>query len=198
MSVVMVSADGVAQAVRGSEGIGTRSAECLKAAEPIVVCFAVKIEAAGGPIPGRQLFDNNASPPDASGLRGQNSRTAEKFRDGTGIVGATPAPGRALVPPGTKGDLISLSRYGGPVAVQSEVAPMPRKPTARKTRKSGQTRKTARRKTGRRWSARVTRTSDALTLDRGVFTQRDPKRIARSLKRSAERSRRRKADPYRS
>ncbi len=75
---------------------------------------------------------------------------------------------------------------------------MPRKPTARKTRKSGQTRKTARRKTGRRWSARVTRTSDALTLDRGVFTQRDPKRIARSLKRSAERSRRRKADPYRS
>jgi uncharacterized protein DUF3175 len=51
---------------------------------------------------------------------------------------------------------------------------------------------------GRRWSRRVTEHSDALTLERGVFTARDPKRIAASLKRSAERSRRRKADPYRS
>jgi hypothetical protein len=53
-------------------------------------------------------------------------------------------------------------------------------------------------KSTRRWSARVTRTSDALDLDRGVFTWKDPKRIAGSLKRAAERSRRRKADPYRS
>jgi hypothetical protein len=37
-----------------------------------------------------------------------------------------------------------------------------------------------------------------LDLDKGVFTARDPKRIAASLKRSAERSRRRKSDPYRS
>ena len=44
----------------------------------------------------------------------------------------------------------------------------------------------------------MTEHSDALTLDKGVFTLRDPKRIAASLKRSAERSRRRKADPYRS
>jgi Protein of unknown function (DUF3175) len=44
----------------------------------------------------------------------------------------------------------------------------------------------------------VTEHSDALTLDQGVFTLRDPKRIAASLKRSAERSRRRKADPFRS
>jgi hypothetical protein len=50
----------------------------------------------------------------------------------------------------------------------------------------------------RRWSAGVTERSDALTLDKGVFTARDPKRIAASLKRSAERSRRRKADPFRS
>lgn len=57
-------------------------------------------------------------------------------------------------------------------------------------------RKTAQRTKGRRWSGRVTRTSNALDLDRGVFTLRDPKRIARSLKRSAERSKRRKADPY--
>ena len=50
----------------------------------------------------------------------------------------------------------------------------------------------------KRWSARVTRESNALDLDRGVFTWKDPKRIARSLKRSAERSGRRKSDPYRS
>jgi hypothetical protein len=37
-----------------------------------------------------------------------------------------------------------------------------------------------------------------LDLERGVFTKGDPKRIARSLKRSAERSNRRKADPFRS
>jgi hypothetical protein len=53
-------------------------------------------------------------------------------------------------------------------------------------------------RTGRRWSRHVTEHSDALTLDRGVFTSRDPKRIAASLKRSAERSRRRKANPFRS
>ena len=44
----------------------------------------------------------------------------------------------------------------------------------------------------------MTESSDALTLKKGVFTARDPKRIAASLKRSAQRSRRRKADPYRS
>ena len=51
---------------------------------------------------------------------------------------------------------------------------------------------------GRRWSARVTRESDALDLQKGVFSQRSPKAIASSLKRSAERSNRRKADAYRS
>ena len=49
-----------------------------------------------------------------------------------------------------------------------------------------------------RWSQRVTKESNALDLDQGVFTWSDPKRIARSLKRSAEHSKRRKADPYRS
>jgi hypothetical protein len=53
-------------------------------------------------------------------------------------------------------------------------------------------------KTARRWSQRVTRESDALDLSKGVFTWKDPKRIAASLKRSAERSRRRKSDPFRS
>ena len=56
----------------------------------------------------------------------------------------------------------------------------------------------ATRSSGRRWSRRVTTTSNALDLDRGVFTWKDPRRIARSLKRSAERSHRRKSDPYRS
>ena len=51
---------------------------------------------------------------------------------------------------------------------------------------------------GRRWSARVTRDSDALDLRRRVFTWRDPKRIARSLKRSAEHSQRRKGRPFQS
>lgn len=48
------------------------------------------------------------------------------------------------------------------------------------------------------WSNRVTRESNALDLDRGVFTWDDPKTIARSLKRSAELSSRRKSDPFRS
>lgn len=50
----------------------------------------------------------------------------------------------------------------------------------------------------RRWSQRVTEESDALTLEPGVFTKSTPRAIAASLKRSAERSRRRKSDPYRS
>jgi hypothetical protein len=49
-----------------------------------------------------------------------------------------------------------------------------------------------------RWSRRVTRESNALDLEEGVFSWPDPARIARSLQASAERSRRRKADPYRS
>jgi len=51
---------------------------------------------------------------------------------------------------------------------------------------------------GKKWSARVTRESDALDLKKGVFTQDDPKKIARSLKRSAEHSHRRKSSPYHS
>jgi len=58
-------------------------------------------------------------------------------------------------------------------------------------------RKAKKRKT-KKWSGRVTRESDALDLKKGVFTLKDPKKIAASLKRSAEKSHRRKADPYRS
>lgn len=61
-----------------------------------------------------------------------------------------------------------------------------RKQTARKAKKI------------KRWSGRVTRESDALTLEQGVFTKGSPKAIAASLKRSAEHSSRRKSAPYRS
>ena len=50
----------------------------------------------------------------------------------------------------------------------------------------------------KKWSGRVTKESYALDLDSGVFTWRDPGRIARSLKRSAEQSHRRKASPFQS
>lgn len=50
----------------------------------------------------------------------------------------------------------------------------------------------------KKWSQSVTRNSNAMTLDRDVFTLDDPTKIAASLKASAERSRRRKSDPYRS
>jgi len=48
------------------------------------------------------------------------------------------------------------------------------------------------------WSRKVTETSNALDLRPDVFKLKDPKQIARSLKRSAEHSDRRKSDPYRS
>jgi hypothetical protein len=50
----------------------------------------------------------------------------------------------------------------------------------------------------KKWSARVTRESHALDLEEGLFTWKDPGRIARSLKRSAETSTRRKTTPLQS
>jgi Protein of unknown function (DUF3175) len=50
----------------------------------------------------------------------------------------------------------------------------------------------------RKWSAAVTRNSDALDLEKNVFEKDDPAEIARSLEQSAERSKRRKATPFRS
>ena len=49
-----------------------------------------------------------------------------------------------------------------------------------------------------RWSARVTRDSNALDLQPKVFRSTDPRQIALSLKRSAQASKRRKATPYQS
>lgn len=50
----------------------------------------------------------------------------------------------------------------------------------------------------RKWSGKVTRESNALDLEEGVFSWKDPKKIARSLKDSADNSTRRKSPPFRS
>jgi putative cell wall-binding protein len=50
----------------------------------------------------------------------------------------------------------------------------------------------------KRWSQRVTETSNALDLKKGVFAWKDPERIAQSLKKSALKSTRKKAMPFQS
>lgn len=50
----------------------------------------------------------------------------------------------------------------------------------------------------KRWSQQVTETSNALDLEPGVFSWDDPRRIALSLKSSADNSDRRKGSPFRS
>ena len=56
----------------------------------------------------------------------------------------------------------------------------------------------ARNKSPKKWSAKVTQRSNALDLERDVFKSRDPRKIALSLKRSAQASKRRKGTPYQS
>src|SRR5438105_3463393 len=72
--------------------------------------------------------------------------------------------------------------------------------TGRTTRgkTSTSTRKSTKRATPKRWSQRVTKESDALDLKQGVFKLTSAKKIAASLKRSAEHSARRKTGAYRS
>lgn len=50
----------------------------------------------------------------------------------------------------------------------------------------------------RKWSREVTRHSDALDLEGGIFKKKDPKKIAQSLKHSSEHSKRKKSGPYQS
>ena len=50
----------------------------------------------------------------------------------------------------------------------------------------------------KKWSGKVTKNSNALDLQNGVFTLHDPKKIAESLKKSAKRSHRRKGTPFQS
>ena len=71
-------------------------------------------------------------------------------------------------------------------------------PTMAKRAKGPSSKGDHRRTKRKRWSARVTERSDALDLEPKVFRSSDPRKIALSLKRSAERSKRRKARPYQS
>jgi len=82
--------------------------------------------------------------------------------------------------------------------VMARTATRQKSTAKRSTAKYHARRKSKVRRGGRRWSKRVTETSDAMDLQGGVFKLRDPKKIAASLKRSAERSHRRKSNPYRS
>jgi hypothetical protein len=69
----------------------------------------------------------------------------------------------------------------------------PRRKVARRAKTS-----TARARGGRKWSAKVMQRSDAMDLESGVFKKRSARAVALSLKRSAERSSRRKSPPFRS
>jgi uncharacterized protein DUF3175 len=60
------------------------------------------------------------------------------------------------------------------------------------------TEKKSRSARSRRWTAEVTKHSDALDLEHDIFKSKDPRKIARSLKHSAEQSNRRKGTPYQS
>ena len=61
------------------------------------------------------------------------------------------------------------------------------------------TTKTPKKKTAtKKWSKEVTEHSDAMDLEKDVFKQKDPKKIAESVKRSAEKSNRKKAGPFQS
>jgi hypothetical protein len=73
---------------------------------------------------------------------------------------------------------------------------MPAKKAPKKIHKKI-SKQTGRKTTGNKWSAHVTETSDAMTLSKSVF-KKSPHAIALSLKRSAERSHRRKSAPFRS
>lgn len=79
---------------------------------------------------------------------------------------------------------------------------MARAPRSAARQRLARRKTTTRRKTGgakgHRWSAEVNKRSNALDLEKSVFKSSDPHRVALSLKRSAERSRRRKASPYQS
>jgi hypothetical protein len=92
---------------------------------------------------------------------------------------------------------IQMVRIMARKAAASKRRAGPARKSGIRRRKPGSSRRTAS-ASRRRWSQEVTEHSDALTLEGGVFTSKDPRRIAASLKRSAERSKRRKSDPFRS
>ncbi|WP_433705146.1 DUF3175 domain-containing protein [Paraburkholderia sacchari] len=89
----------------------------------------------------------------------------------------------------TKPHPSTRTRNGKPARQRHSHASAAKKATSTSSASSGP---------GRRWSHRVAETSDAMDLDSGVFKLDDPAAIARSLKQSSERSRRRKGTPFQS
>lgn len=76
------------------------------------------------------------------------------------------------------------------------------KASSTKTKKSV-AKKSAPKKSGKKakpkkWSKKVTATSNAMDLEKDIFKSKDPKKIASSVKRSAEKSKRKKAGPFQS
>lgn len=65
-------------------------------------------------------------------------------------------------------------------------------------KKAAKAKKAAKKASPKKWSKKVTETSNAMDLERDVFRQKDPKKIAASVKRSAEKSKRKKAGPFQS
>src|SRR5215510_9112533 len=66
------------------------------------------------------------------------------------------------------------------------------------TTKAATAKRTTKRSAKKKWSANVTKHSNALDLERSVFKNKSPKKIAESLKHSAEHSKRKKSGPYQS
>ena len=81
------------------------------------------------------------------------------------------------------------------MATKKKTATRKKTTTKRKSKQASKKKKPTSKK---RWSRDVTEHSDALDLENSVFKKKDPKKIAQSLKRSAERSKRKKSSPYRS
>ena len=65
-------------------------------------------------------------------------------------------------------------------------------------KKAAPKKKSAKRGAPKKWSKKVTQTSNAMDLEKDVFKQKNPKAIAKSVKRSAEKSKRKKAGPFQS
>ncbi len=70
----------------------------------------------------------------------------------------------------------------------------PKKSAAKKTL----LKKTAKKALPKKWSKKVNETSDAMDLEKDIFKSKDPKKIAESVKHSAEKSKRKKAEPFQS
>ena len=116
------------------------------------------------------------------------------FRQATSMMGSIMPERRSAKPAARKSAARKASaRKSAKKSARKPVAKSRRAVTAKST-----VRKTANEASPNRWSQRVTEESDALDLKSGVFTLKDPKKIAASLKRSAEHSARRKTGAYRS